>query len=244
MKPSFLSVQATYSTVQINLYHLKFINSLVPQALHASSHLISCFDTLLQNNSLTLNDMHFIAIDKGPGAFTSLRAAIASVNGIAFAHKIPLIGINSLQALAWETIEKIKNSKAPYGDLIVTLLNAYNNDVYFLLTAINDLSQPKELEMGCCNINLLIEKLNGLSSNVILITGNGAELHYELVKSTLTKDIGLHHVPQATPTAGAIGALGLKAFMELKEPCFKIEPLYLKTQNFAIRNDPNKPSRS
>ena len=71
----------------------------------------------------------FLAVNQGPGAFTSLRVIIASINGLALGDaQKRLIGVDGLDALAQEAHQKyIKDQNA----LLVPLLNAYNSEVYY-----------------------------------------------------------------------------------------------------------------
>src|SRR5579862_7433876 len=116
----FISIEGCYTHVEVALFKNKTcIDSIVKNDVKASSHLIPYLDTLLKKNNVTLDDLSFIAIDQGPGAFTSLRVSIATVNGIAYAHKIPLIGVHGLDALCHQTAKTLVNKT---NTLIVCLL--------------------------------------------------------------------------------------------------------------------------
>lgn len=49
---------------------------------------------------LTLADVHAVVVGIGPGSFTGLRVGLAAAKGIAYARKLPLVGVSSLRALA------------------------------------------------------------------------------------------------------------------------------------------------
>ncbi|MEM7047651.1 MAG: tRNA (adenosine(37)-N6)-threonylcarbamoyltransferase complex dimerization subunit type 1 TsaB [Pseudomonadota bacterium] len=53
----------------------------------------------LLDRNRALGELARIAVLTGPGSFTGIRAGMATAMGLAFAHKIPLTGITSLQAL-------------------------------------------------------------------------------------------------------------------------------------------------
>lgn len=233
MKLDFISIQATYSHVQIALFqHSTPCQIISHQDAKASSHLIVHAIDLLKQHNLTLSDLAFIAIDKGPGAFTSLRVAIATINGIAFGNKIPLVGIDSLEAITYETIKHVKSSC-----FIVALLNAYNNDVYYQISAVTSAqSAPVILEKGCKKIDLVLEKINNLCpEQPVIFVGNGFQLHQEIITNFFGNRITQAIPELSVPSAETIGILALEAFKKQKEHAYKIEPNYIKEQTFAIK---------
>jgi tRNA threonylcarbamoyl adenosine modification protein YeaZ len=237
MKPNFISIQATYSGASVALFSSStLLESHTEQDAKASSHLIHHIDLILKKHNLTLQDLDFITIDKGPGAFTSLRVTVATVNGIAFSHRIPLIGIESLDAFVFE-IDKKQNFEAiPKTSISIILLNAYNNDVYY---AINRETQEAThvVDKGCKKIDAVLELLPSNDSfQTCLITGNGALLHQELITNTLKDRYIVHFHEQAVPSVETIAMLGLEVFNKETKHEYKIEPVYGKSQYFAIRN--------
>ena len=56
---------------------------------------------LLTRCALTMNDVNALGVALGPGSFTSLRVGLALVKGLALARHIPLIGIPTLDILAY-----------------------------------------------------------------------------------------------------------------------------------------------
>ena len=62
-----------------------------------SSDLLPLIQDLLKHYSLTLNDIHFIAIGTGPGSFTGTRMGVITAKTLGFAKNIPLIPFCSLK---------------------------------------------------------------------------------------------------------------------------------------------------
>src|SRR5438045_1389790 len=54
---------------------------------------------LLDRHAITLPQIDVFAVATGPGSFTGLRIGIATMQGLAFAQRRPLIGISGLDAL-------------------------------------------------------------------------------------------------------------------------------------------------
>lgn len=65
-----------------------------------AKHALPLTEALLQSKQLTLKDIDAIAYGRGPGSFTGVRVACAVAQGMAYACKIPVIGISSLAAMA------------------------------------------------------------------------------------------------------------------------------------------------
>ncbi|WP_119394383.1 tRNA (adenosine(37)-N6)-threonylcarbamoyltransferase complex dimerization subunit type 1 TsaB [Salinibius halmophilus] len=82
-------------------------------------------DQVIADAGLTLTDIDLIAFGRGPGAFTGVRIATATAQGLAQASGKPLKGISTLAALAWL---QLKN--AEQGKRVVAVLDARMGEVY------------------------------------------------------------------------------------------------------------------
>lgn len=80
---------------------------------------------LLSELKLQLHDLAAVAYGEGPGAFTGLRLACGVAQGLAFGAGLPVIGVGSLEALAWAA------SRATGHLLIYPVVDARMNEVYF-----------------------------------------------------------------------------------------------------------------
>src|SRR6478735_2358845 len=55
---------------------------------------------LVADDGATLDDVQLLAVGLGPGAFTGLRVGLATMQGLAFATGLPIVGVSGLDALA------------------------------------------------------------------------------------------------------------------------------------------------
>ncbi len=91
-----------------------------------SQTLMPMIKELLESLKITLDDINLLACCKGPGSFTGIRVGIATANAFSDAKNIPIVGINSLEALAYSSIMQKGNQNAK----IMTMLDARNDNVY------------------------------------------------------------------------------------------------------------------
>ncbi len=66
-----------------------------------STRLLPAIQALLAEARLTLAEIDGLAISLGPGSFTGLRVGLSAVKGLALAADIPVAGVPTLDALAY-----------------------------------------------------------------------------------------------------------------------------------------------
>ena len=66
--------------------------------------LVPSIDMLLSDCGVAKPDLEGIAVSLGPGSFTSLRVGISSAKALAYALKIPVTGVSSLEVLAYNAL--------------------------------------------------------------------------------------------------------------------------------------------
>ena len=63
------------------------------------SHLLAQIDEVLEQAGRSLDDLDALAVGTGPGSFTGLRVGLATLKTIAYARRLPLVGVMSSDAL-------------------------------------------------------------------------------------------------------------------------------------------------
>ncbi|MDR4496123.1 MAG: tRNA (adenosine(37)-N6)-threonylcarbamoyltransferase complex dimerization subunit type 1 TsaB [Nitrospirales bacterium] len=66
-----------------------------------TSQLLPTIDRLLVSVGLRMTDCQGLAVSIGPGSFTGLRVGLATVSALRLALQIPLVGVSTLEGLAW-----------------------------------------------------------------------------------------------------------------------------------------------
>lgn len=88
-----------------------------------AERLILLIEEVVEKAGLEFGNLDAISVSEGPGSYTGLRIGVSTAKGLAFGLNKPLIGVNTLQALA---------SAIPLedGDLVIPVLDARRMEVY------------------------------------------------------------------------------------------------------------------
>lgn len=178
-----------------------------------SENLMPLIDLLFKETNLTLSDVQAIACSIGPGSFTGIRIGIASTKAMAEVLQIPVIGVTSLETLAY--------LEPNPQNTIASFIDAKNNQVY---CGIFD-SQYHLLEDYLADdILQIIPHLKSYSS--ITLIGNGALVHKELLEKNL------NNITFSTQHMQSAFALGKCAYEKWKNgetlTADTLLPLYLR----------------
>ncbi len=89
-------------------------------------------EILLQSHGYRVADLKAVAVAIGPGSFTGIRAGLSLGQGLASALDVPLVGVSTLEALAWQL-----GSTARSGDLICAVVSAGRGLVHVGLSEVS-----------------------------------------------------------------------------------------------------------
>ena len=70
-----------------------------------------------------------VAVSKGPGSYTGLRIGVSTAKGICYAADLPLMAIDTLEAMAYGMKEKL-GSQIAENDLLIPMIDARRMEVY------------------------------------------------------------------------------------------------------------------
>ena len=114
--------------------------------IHAS-HITLFIEEVMFAANKKYSNLHAIAISKGPGSYTGLRIGVSTAKGLCYALDIPLIGIDTIEAMASGFTESVN---IPNSSLLIPMLDARRMEVYTGIYR-NDLS----LQLQDLNCNTL-----------------------------------------------------------------------------------------
>jgi tRNA threonylcarbamoyladenosine biosynthesis protein TsaB len=120
-----LSIETSSSICSVALHKdgvLIALNELNEPGAHAEK-LMTLLDSAVSDSGLLFSDLDAIAVSQGPGSYTGLRIGVSTAKGLAFALDKPLIGINTLQAIASSHTYNL-------GEIGIAVLDARRMEVY------------------------------------------------------------------------------------------------------------------
>lgn len=70
-----------------------------------------------------------VAVSQGPGSYTGLRIGVSTAKGVCYAADLPLMAIDTLEAMAYGMKEKLGGQIEP-TDLLIPMIDARRMEVY------------------------------------------------------------------------------------------------------------------
>jgi len=184
--------------------------------LEHSAWLMPAIDKLLKDVTLSCEDIEGIAVSSGPGSFTGLRIGISTVKGLVQGLGIPVVGVSTLDSLAWNL---------PYTEKIICpVLDAKKKEVYTALYNGQTLERLTEY------LVISPERLIEMISEPTIFLGSGLKsCQDQLMQSLNDKKVYFAHSSLWLPRASNIALLGLKNLKAGKhEDIYSFAPLYLR----------------
>ena len=94
--------------------------------IHAS-HITLFIEELMINTGKKYSDLKAVAVSKGPGSYTGLRIGVSTAKGLCYALDIPLLGIDTLEAMASGLLSQ---NDIQDSDLLIPMIDAKRMEVY------------------------------------------------------------------------------------------------------------------
>ena len=179
---------------------------------------------VLQEHDLDAGDLDAVAVGKGPGSYTGLRIAVSLAKGICYGAGIPLIAVNSLEALVHVALEDFDAGILGVDDMrnmkLLPMIDARRMEVY---AAVYDraLNVVRDISADIVDENSYLDILN---EHPVYFFGNGAAKCREKITHP-----NAHFIDDIHPLAKMMFPLADKAMakQDYKDVAY-FEPFYLK----------------
>lgn len=181
-----------------------------------NEELLPVLHNFLKDNGLTLDNISYIALGIGPGSFTALRIAFATIKTICYAKNIPIVGISSLETL-YENISEREGIKAAMIDARKgsVYANIYNNNEKITENA--DLTYQQFIA--------IINSINTSNKNITLC-GDGFSKNFDFFTENL-KNYNINKLDNSYNIIKASKTIKLSANKKFDD-VFSLIPLYVR----------------
>jgi len=189
-----------------------------------SRQLLNIIDTVLGGAGLSPVQLDGFAVTIGPGSFTGLRIGIASVKGLAYSLAKPVVGVSSLETLAFQC------RQTPY--LICPLLDARKQEVYFCHYRFNKGKLEKQIQERVASPTEVVREIR----EPCVFVGNGATLYQELISAGLGKSAFFAGKNQDMIQASAVARLSIERFKRLDtDDVHLLVPHYIRQSDAELK---------
>lgn len=201
-----------------------------------AERLLPMVDELLAEAGWTLGALDGIAVGRGPGAFTGVRIAIATAQGLAFGAGVPVVPISDLAAVGFAALI---DAKARWPEELafaaLACLDARMGEVYAAEVVPDEaLGVTATGERVIAPVDLRVADAGGRLQWVG--AGHGFAAYGELLQSPGVDFKAIW--PDVLPQAGMIAALAAKALAAgLGCAPEALQPVYLRN-NVAMQSTP------
>lgn len=199
--------------------------STVKTARGHASRLLPMVESVLETAGITTADLDLIVVPLGPGSFTGIRIGLSTAKGLAWALKIPAVGICSLEILARGS--GIQNTP------IVSVLDARKGEVFLGIYRVDSAGELEVILPPMVSKPLeALECVEGaLSGTEALYVGEGVRAYPDVFRNqTLLPH--LFDVIRGSVSASAGRALFLeKGNAEPQD----LQPIYLRRSDAEIQ---------
>jgi len=189
-----------------------------------AENLTPAISFICQQAQIELSEIGLVAVDIGPGLFTGLRVGVATAKAVAFALRVPMIGVSSLDLLAFP----VRFSPR----LIVASIDARRNELYYAFYRQVPGGVQRISEPAVGTADDLASELLAIGEEVLLV-GDGAHRYREAFDGLAKVEIV--DPGNSYPSAASLVQLAhARALREDFQQIDSIQPVYLRRPDAEI----------
>ncbi len=189
-----------------------------------AENLAPAIEFVCRQAGVALREISAVAVDVGPGLFTGLRVGVASAKAIAFALRVPVIGVSSLDLLAFPARFSQRRIAAVVDARRGELFHAFYRQVPGGLQRLTEpvVASPDDL----------VSEL-WATGEEHLVVGDGALRYAERFKDVPRVEIADQSL--AHPSAASLAQLAhARAMREEWVSASELQPIYLRKPDAEI----------
>jgi tRNA threonylcarbamoyladenosine biosynthesis protein TsaB len=187
---------------------------------------------LLTCHDIALSAIDVYAVAAGPGSFTGLRIGIATMQGLALAHRKGLVGVSALDAIALSAQGQIREGRS--SGAIAVWMDAQRQEVFAAIYGAADLNcldgpavaGPAEI---CARWRPFLQR------GRVWFVGDGAIAHREILSASPGGITLIDPTPVMAPAVAALAAREAAA-NRLRGP-EAVRPLYVRRPDAELARE-------
>lgn len=176
MKILAVDTSSTVATAAISDGDKLICECVLNNKLTHSQTIMPIIDDVFKRSELSPSDIDLFAVANGPGSFTGLRIGVTTIKGLAHAENKPVVGVNTLEALAYNL------PFCPY--IIAPIMDARREQVYNAFyrvceDGLKEITAPRAIALADC-----LDELKKYDEKVVFL-GDGVPVFKEKISAVL-----------------------------------------------------------
>jgi tRNA threonylcarbamoyladenosine biosynthesis protein TsaB len=173
-------------------------------------------------SGIEIDELGVIAVGTGPGLFTGMRVGLATGKALAQALRVPMIGIGSLDLLAFP--------HRRCGRVVVPVIDARKGEVFYAMYRSVPGGMQQVLTPRAASVDELVADVLARGQEVLCV-GDGALRYRDEIEHGFHSEFADDPYPSAAPLVQLAHAKALRE--EWQSPA-EIQPLYLRPPDADI----------
>lgn len=192
-----------------------------------SEKLMPLVKHLLDELTLTVNDLDAIAVTQGPGSFTGLRIGMATAKGLAQGAGKKLIAVPTLDCLAQNLLH--------YPGIICPIMNAQKKQVYTAIYRSGRDKLERLSDYQAIAVEQLAAQLKELKEDIWFV-GDGVAAFADMFQELLGDACRFADGHNILPRAGALAMLAAeRASEERFDDLYQAELIYIRKSEAEVQ---------
>lgn len=203
-----------------------FAKMTAPAAPGHAETLVQRIEYILSTGGCTVRDVDLFVCGHGPGTFTGLRIGLSTIKGLALAWDKPIVGISSLEALAFS---------APVEGAVATLIDARRGELFagvYEVARGGDWPDAKSLvpEWVAPASEVVARLKDHVKTGPLFLVGNGVGPYTDLIRRECRGEAWVILPPEHwVPDPVTMSLAGLKRFLDRgSDDLNGAEPVYIR----------------
>lgn len=183
-----------------------------------SQKLMPMVESLFNLADITADDLDLLAVCVGPGSFTGLRIAMATVKAMAHAKDLKIVAVDSLESLSFNVSDSEKK--------IIPILDAQGKKLYTASYRSFESSVERIDDIEVIEIDELVARIKAAGEEVIVL-GEGVDKAKESLSDSL---IEIPSPDRNVSKASSVACIAKEKYEKGLDihSCYDIVPMYIR----------------